>query len=288
MAQHWSAATTTTNSKITVLLAALGTLWVSYQLYQFATFVHFNFLRSSKLARYQKRSPDGKPTSWALITGSSDGIGKGFAQELCRRGFNVILHGRNEQKLKAVKAELEQQWPDSQIKIIVFDAGTGFRKDPAGLEPVIASISDLKITVLINNIGGGPSPPSLPLGESSANRVREMIDANATITTEITRLLIPILAKRSPALIMTVGSFAGIIGVPYVSLYSGVKAYGEAMSKALHVEMKLENHGIEVIHLQLGKVKSGREADTVRCLPKGSLPSLRDSRDKETSADCFS
>lgn len=33
--------------------------------------------------------------SWALITGSSDGIGKGIAGALAKKGFNIILSARN-------------------------------------------------------------------------------------------------------------------------------------------------------------------------------------------------
>ncbi len=40
--------------------------------------------------------------SWALVTGASDGIGKGFCQELANKGFNIILIARNPEKLKIV------------------------------------------------------------------------------------------------------------------------------------------------------------------------------------------
>ena len=63
---------------------------------------------------------------WALITGASDGIGFGLAEELCLRGFNVILHSRNRDKLELKKRELEAQFPKSQIAIAVGDAGEGF------------------------------------------------------------------------------------------------------------------------------------------------------------------
>ncbi|MBT3069252.1 SDR family NAD(P)-dependent oxidoreductase, partial [Rhodoferax sp. U11-2br] len=39
------------------------------------------------------------PGSWALITGASDGLGKAFAQELARHGFNLILVSRTQSKL---------------------------------------------------------------------------------------------------------------------------------------------------------------------------------------------
>ena len=38
--------------------------------------------------------------SWALITGSTDGIGKAFAIALAKRGFNIVIFGRKEETLK--------------------------------------------------------------------------------------------------------------------------------------------------------------------------------------------
>jgi len=32
---------------------------------------------------------------WALVTGATDGIGKGFCEELATRGYNVCVFGRN-------------------------------------------------------------------------------------------------------------------------------------------------------------------------------------------------
>ena len=47
----------------------------------------------------------GKGT-WALITGSTDGIGFGFARNLAKRGFNIVLCARNPEKLKKRKKEI--------------------------------------------------------------------------------------------------------------------------------------------------------------------------------------
>jgi short-subunit dehydrogenase len=44
--------------------------------------------------------------SWAVITGSTDGIGKACAKHLARQGFNIVLIARNLEKLNATAKEL--------------------------------------------------------------------------------------------------------------------------------------------------------------------------------------
>ena len=56
--------------------------------------------------------------SWALITGSTDGLGLCFAKALAKRGFNVILAARNLAKLEAKKKEIEDEIKGAKIAIV--------------------------------------------------------------------------------------------------------------------------------------------------------------------------
>jgi hypothetical protein len=137
-------------------LAALGGLWAFSQLYKLSSFTWYHFLRPYNLSKYKK---GGKGEPWALVTGASDGIGFGFSEELASQGFNVILHGRNEQKLQGVKAELISQWPGRKFEILILDAVA----DAGNVDKMAAALSefkDLNIKILINNVGGvaGPKP----------------------------------------------------------------------------------------------------------------------------------
>ena len=58
-------------------LGVLGSMWR-----------HFLRPRRNFIARYGENA-------WALVTGSTSGIGKAFAMELAREGFNIILVGRS-------------------------------------------------------------------------------------------------------------------------------------------------------------------------------------------------
>ncbi len=52
------------------------------------------------------------PKGAALITGASSGIGAVYADRLAKRGYDLILVARNEQRLNAVASRLRRgDWP---------------------------------------------------------------------------------------------------------------------------------------------------------------------------------
>ena len=70
---------------------------------------------------------------WAVVTGANDGIGLGYSRILAARGFNVVLVGRNKEKLaeaeKTVQEEAKAAGKDVQTRVIVFDLATPFTKE---------------------------------------------------------------------------------------------------------------------------------------------------------------
>lgn len=58
--------------------------------------------------------------SWAIITGSTDGIGKAMAFELASKGLNLLLVGRNPLKLEATSKEI-RDGHDVEVKFVVID-----------------------------------------------------------------------------------------------------------------------------------------------------------------------
>jgi short-subunit dehydrogenase len=210
----------------------------------------FTFLHPSSLPRYLHKGKE----SWALITGATDGIGFGFAQELCQRGFNVLLHGRNRQKLMRVEAQLKSDFPSSKIRTFIFDAS-----QPTGsIDELVRDFEDINLTILINNVGGqgGQTSSTFQLFRDFANHeVDRVIDVNARFATQLTRALLPNLERNEPSLIMNLSSTSAL-GLPYLSVYSGSKGYIESFTKALNTEMKAEGKDIDVIGIKVGSVQS--------------------------------
>lgn len=237
------------------VLAAVGGLWVASQVVRLSSFCYLYFLRRSQLDRY--RCADGKE-SWALVTGASDGIGRGFAEELCARGFNVVLHGRDESKLSGVRDELLQQWPQREIKLMMFDAMTEM-ENMSKLEATVEGLRDTNLKILVNNVASlGTMEIWKPLQDARGRDIASCIEPSARFPTDLTRLLIPQLIQNEPALILNIGSGASEFATPYASVYSAVKAYNLAWSRSLSAEMKLEGRDIEVLGLLIGMVATSR------------------------------
>lgn len=245
----------------TKTLAALGLFWSARQVFKLASFLRVFFLRRSSFGRYVA-SPDGtagaEAESWALVTGASDGIGKGFARELCARGVNVILHGRNERKLERVREEILAEWPERQVRLFVMDANVG-ETDVPRLVEACKAFEDVRLRVLVHNVGGvGAGVPLwAPLAERSSEVVGRIVNINVRFMTELTRVLLPQLVRSQPALIVTIGSGISEFAVPYFQMYSGAKAYMQAWARSMRLEFKADKQDIEVLHIQVGKVSSG-------------------------------
>lgn len=130
---------------LTILLQALGALTATYTAARLVRFLHF-LARPSTFHRYAR------PGAWALITGSSDGIGLAFARECAARGLNVVLHGRNEEKLNGVKGRLGEAFPGVEVRVLVADAASahGMKRSIEGMVEEVGRLPG-PLTVLINN-----------------------------------------------------------------------------------------------------------------------------------------
>jgi 17beta-estradiol 17-dehydrogenase / very-long-chain 3-oxoacyl-CoA reductase len=215
------------------LLPAIGSATVLLFAYRAVAFVHFR-LRPSSLEKYLIGG------AYAVVTGATDGIGKAVAMELAGRGFNIVVHGRNNEKLQTVKGEIEKAHSGRQVVTIVHDAGANSRLD-------ISAIKSLPICVLVNNVGGA-EPKSLE--QSSNAQIDRTINLNTLFPTRLTCDLLPHLVR--PALILNVSSYVSVFPPPYLAAYAGAKAFVTAFSNSLSREVE----SVETISLITGSVHS--------------------------------
>jgi len=215
------------------LLLAIGSATVLVCAYRAVAFARFR-LRPSSLDKYLSSG------AYAVVTGATDGIGKAVAMELAGRGFNIVLHGRNNEKLQTVKGEIENAHSGRRVVTIVHDAGANSRLD-------ISAIKSFPIRVLVNNVGGA-EPKSL--AQSSNAQIEATINLNTLFSTHLTCDLLPHLLR--PALILNVSSYVSVFPPPYLAAYAGAKAFVTAFSNSLSREVE----SVETILLITGSVHS--------------------------------
>ena len=180
----------------------------------------------------------------ALITGASSGIGEATAKSFANHDINLIICGRNENKLKELARELESS---VDVKLLVFDIGEfeAVKRAIEGLDPKWQ-----KIDILVNNAGGAHGLELLE--DALVEDWEKMIDSNLKGLLYISKLIIPKMIHHGRGHIINVGSIAGkqtyAKGVVYCAVKSGV----EAISKGMRLE--LVPKGIKVTNIAPGAV----------------------------------
>lgn len=171
---------------------------------------------------------------YALITGSSKGIGKDMALELAQKGYNLLLIARNEDELKTAKIEIQQKF-----KVDV-DYMTEDLSDLAAPKKVLAWVESKKydVSILINNAGYGLWGMFEKL---TFEQQQNMMILNMNTLVELTYLFLPILKKQPQSYILNVASTAAYQSVPGLGVYAATKAFVVSFSRALTFELKKTN-----------------------------------------------
>jgi len=185
--------------------------------------------------------------SYALVTGASGGIGKEFATRLAAEGWAIVLVGRNEARLQAVKAGLAGR---RAAESVVLPADLS---QPGAAERLHAACAGkgLVVDLLVNNAGSGLFGESLSL---SAAGVEAMISLNVSALTNLCALFGADMKARGSGRILNVGSFAGLNATPYFASYAATKSYVFYYSLALRAE--LAGSGVVVTCLLPGYVRT--------------------------------
>lgn len=215
-------------------LFILGSLSLLKFSIAFLKWVWVNFLRPGKNLRNYG--------SWAVVTGPTDGIGKAFAFQLARKGLNLVLVGRNPEKLKDVSDSVSAKFGKVQIKTVVVD----FSEDlDEGVKRINETIEGLEVGILINNVGVS-YPYARFFHEVDEELLKNLIKVNVEGTTKVTQAVLPVMLKRKKGAIMNIGSGAAIVipSDPLYAVYAATKSYIDQFSRCLYVEYK--KSGIDV------------------------------------------
>ena len=155
-----------------------------------------------------------------VITGATDGLGKGIAEELASTGARLILHGRNEEKGQALLEELRPR-ATGELEWRLADFAS--LDDVRGL--VDELLDEQRIDALVNNAGIGTAGPR----EESEDGYELTFQVNYLAPFLLTRRLLPLIKSSAPSRIVNVSS-AGQAPIDFDDVmleehYSGVQAY---------------------------------------------------------------
>ncbi|EJU03508.1 NADP-binding protein [Dacryopinax primogenitus] len=212
------------------------------------TFAQNHLLKRSTITEYRLSS-----RSYALVTGASDGIGKGVARELVKQGFNVVIHGRNREKLASVKKELQALGKGTDVRILVGDAG----EENVDWVRIAKELEGLEITVLVNNAGGMPIPP-VPFDEQPYSSIESGIRLNAMFPLRLTHLLLgPMRSLPGPTAVLFIGSIASELPPPYMEAYACSKSFLQTLARSIAFdERRLLHSRVQVHYVQTANVKT--------------------------------
>lgn len=210
------------------LLLLIGTLCIFKNFILLLRWIFVAFFRPTKNLKKSYGS-------WAVITGCTDGIGKAFAFQLAQKGLNLILVGRNSEKLKEVSAAIRSETANRlMIKLVVVDFSSSSSDDDDGrrrrrsccwVDEFEKAIKGLDIGILINNVGV-TYPAARFFHEVEEEVWMNVVRVNLVGTTLVTKAVLPRMLEKKRGAIVNLGSGASIVvpSHPLYAIYAATKA----------------------------------------------------------------
>ena len=177
----------------------------------------------------------------AIITGGSSGIGRDMAYYLSNMGYDLILVGRNKEKLNEVKNNIKTNVKVYDIDLSIIDNVYKFYD----------KVKNEDIDILINNAGFGLFGNFI---DTSLDRELEMINLNIITLHILTKLFLIDFVKKDKGRILNVASSAGFMAGPKLSTYYSTKNYVLKESLAIYEELKHMNSNVKISILCPGPV----------------------------------
>ena len=168
------------------------------------------------------------PKGTAVITGASTGIGAVYADRLAKRGYDLILVARNQQRLSESAARLKST--GRRVETITADL---MKKED--VQRVAERLNtDSTITALVNNAGLGSARKLL---DEKIDDLESMIYLNVTALTRLALAALPGFVARKNGLLINIASVVALAPDLLNGTYSGTKAYVVNFTQALKNEL---------------------------------------------------
>lgn len=190
----------------------------------------------------------GSKNQVVLLTGASSGIGKATALWLMKRGFHVYGTSRKAGSPQAGRSGQEDT-SGGLFEMIPLDVTSD-----ESAERAIRAVLEKEghIDVLINNAGMGIAGA---IEDTSMEEAQKQFDINFFGTLRMIRHVLPVMRRQGWGKIIVIGSVAGVISIPYQSMYSASKFALEALVEALRHEAA--PFGVKACLVEPGDTRTG-------------------------------
>jgi uncharacterized protein len=164
----------------------------------------------------------------ALVTGASSGIGAAYADRLAKRGYDLILVARDEQRLTALADRLKAE-TGARAEALKADLTA-----PGDVHRVEERLrSDASVTLLVNNAGVAGRAPLL---DEDIDYLEAMIALNVVAAHRLAVAAAQVFAKRGKGAIINIASVVALLPERVNGTYNATKAFLLNLTQSLHVE----------------------------------------------------
>lgn len=182
-----------------------------------------------------------------FITGATSGIGEGCARKFAEGGYDLILNGRNTEKLDWMKERFESD--GVEVLLLPFDV-----RDRQAATNAVNSLPERwrNIDVLINNAGLAQGLDKEYTGNPDEWDV--MIDTNIKGLLTMTRLIVPGMVERNHGHVINIGSVAGDAAYAGGNVYCATKSAVKALTDGLRIDVA--DTAVRVTNIKPGLVET--------------------------------
>lgn len=171
-----------------------------------------------------------KKNRTALITGATGGLGRAYARQLARKNYDLILTGRQEDKLSELALNLSSKYRIT-AQTVVCDLSSN-----DGINMLTQTIkANDGVDMLVSNAGYAERSR---FDDKSVDDILKMISVHINATVQLVHAVLPDMVRKKFGNIISVSSLSAYVPAPGSSIYSSSKMFLNSFMESLHMEVR--------------------------------------------------